>query len=81
MLLKIEKKRWRKCVDKILRISVSDDSNSKSHGCVCMCDCRVHTKQKRGLEIGKSHKIEDKKSAADVQKYVDSCMCKSRQAA
>ena len=46
-----------------------------------MCDCRAHTKQKRGLEIGKSHKIEDKKSSSDVQKYVDSHMCNSRQAA
>ena len=64
-----------------MHISISDDSNFKNHECVCMCDCRAHTKQKRRLEIGKSHKIEDKKSTADVQKYVDSHMCNSRQAA
>ena len=81
MLQKFFKKRWRKCVDRILHISLSDDSDSKHHGCLCMCDCRVHTKQKRGLEISKSHKIEDKKSTADVQKCVYSHMCKSRQAA
>lgn len=49
---------------------------------VCVCVTAEFTpNKKRGLEIGKSHKIEGKEISCRCSEYVDSCMCKSRQAA